>query len=147
MLTANQLAPKYAILTRSVRWPAMLWDLAAIYGQTVRCSGIYSLAAAGIDFRQSQDKLTASVLQFAQQIVDKTDAGCLILGGAALTGLAPSLEHQIGVPVVDGLTAAVLQARALSTLAPTKPSRGTYAHPGRRALVGVDPDLLHFFNP
>lgn len=145
MLTAAQIAPRYAILTRSERWPAMLSELAVTYGQSSRCAGAFSLARLGLDVHGDKEKVAAAVADVAVEILEKTDAGALVLGGAALTGLASFVQTHVPVPVVDALAAAVGQACLLARLGLAKATRGSYAAPGSRRLIGIDEDLAAQF--
>jgi allantoin racemase len=60
-----------------------------------------------------------------------------------MTGLAAELSSAFGVPVVDGVAAAVKQAEALAALGLATSKHGAYAAPlekaYRGALVGFSP--------
>ena len=67
----------------------------------------------------------------------------IVLGCAGMADLAHELSVQFGVPVVDGVAAAVKQAEALAGLKLTTSRRGAYASPGVKRYTG----LLEGFAP
>jgi Asp/Glu/hydantoin racemase len=55
MLTAMQIATRFAILTPGVRWPAMLWELVGHYGLRDRCAAIRPLDMGGVQLAQDPE--------------------------------------------------------------------------------------------
>ncbi|MGY4316626.1 Asp/Glu/hydantoin racemase [Bradyrhizobium sp. JR3.5] len=70
-------------------------------------------------------------------------ADAIVLGCAGMADLAHELSAQFGVPVVDGVAAAVKQAEALAGLKLTTSRRGAYASPVAKRYSG----LLEGFAP
>src|SRR5438128_1633035 len=64
-------------------------------------------------------------------------AEAIVLGCAGMADLAQKLSRKFGVPVVDGVAAAVKQAEALAGLRLTTSRRGSYASPGVKAYTGL----------
>ena len=60
-----------------------------------------------------------------------------MLGCAGMADLAAKLSQKFGVPVVDGVAAAVKQAEALAGLKLTTSRRGSYAQPGVKKYDGI----------
>ena len=65
---------------------------------------------------------------------DKAEVICLGCGGMA--GLAEQIRQRSGVPVVDGVTAAVTLAESLVRLGLSTSKVRTYAAPRAKAIVG-----------
>ena len=61
-----------------------------------------------------------------------------MLGCAGMADLARTLQREFGMPVIDGVGAAVKQAEALVGLGLTTSKRGSYATPDRQALYRCD---------
>jgi Asp/Glu/hydantoin racemase len=59
--------------------------------------------------------------------VKEDGAEVIILAGAPLAGLARSLAGQMPVPVVDGVSSAVLHAETLVALQPGRARAGSFA--------------------
>ena len=64
-------------------------------------------------------------------------AEAIVLGCAGMADLAQKLSRKFGVPVVDGIAAAVKQAEALTGLKLKTSRRGSYALPGAKAYDGL----------
>ena len=86
----------------------------------------------------AREKLQAEIAR----ALDK-GAEAIVLGCAGMADLAHELSKQFGVPVVDGVAAAVKQAEALAGLKLTTSRRGSYASPAAKAYSG----LLQKFAP
>ena len=54
-----------------------------------------------------------------------------------MADLTAKLSQKFGVPVVDGVAAAVKQAEALAGLKLTTSRRGSYASPGAKNYTGI----------
>jgi Asp/Glu/hydantoin racemase len=127
MLTASQVATRFILVSGSERWSAMLRELVRHYGLDHRCAGAFSLSGRPLPTASDRLKDVADELS---ELVRTTAAEAVVLGGAALTGLATELRDRIAVPVIDSLSAAIGQALVLATLNPRKPIVGSYSHPG-----------------
>jgi allantoin racemase len=64
-------------------------------------------------------------------------AEAIVLGCAGMTDLARELQEIYGVPVVDGVSAAVKQAEALVSLGLSTSKRGSYASPLPKPFTGA----------
>ncbi|WP_238366021.1 aspartate/glutamate racemase family protein [Mesobacterium pallidum] len=64
-------------------------------------------------------------------------ADVLILSGAPLAGMAPSLRTEVDAVLIDPVQAAVLQAAALVRLAPLGASGGSYRRPPGKPSTGL----------
>jgi allantoin racemase len=64
-------------------------------------------------------------------------AEALVLGCAGMTGFAEPLSQALGVPVVDGVAAAVQLAEALAALGLRTSKRGDYARPSPASLEAL----------
>jgi allantoin racemase len=66
---------------------------------------------------------------------DKAEA--IVLGCAGMADLAAQLSAEFGVPVVDGVTAAVKHAEGLIALGLKTAKRGAYAAPLEKPYLGM----------
>lgn len=64
-------------------------------------------------------------------------AEAIVLGCAGMADLVRSLRREFGLPIVDGVTAAVKQAEALVSLGLSTSKRGAYAKPVQKPIVGM----------
>lgn len=65
----------------------------------------------------------------------------VMLGGAALAGMAPRLQDRTPVPLLDGIVCALRMAEMLVGLGLPKPAAGLMAPPKGRASIGLSEPL------
>jgi Asp/Glu/hydantoin racemase len=68
------------------------------------------------------------------------------MAGAVAAGWQRDLQALLPVPVVEGVRCATLMAESLVRMKMPKPTVGSYASPGARAVGGVDPALESLFS-
>ena len=110
MLTAMQLGGDFAMVTLGEHWPAMLRDLVKLYGVQDRCVGVARIAGEPFDLMADPRRAAESVAAAARQCGAET----VIIGGAALTGLAAAIGPLPGIRLIDCLQASIAQAVALT---------------------------------
>lgn len=87
----------------------------------------------------ARDRLRGEIAAALRE--DRAEA--IVLGCAGMADLAAQLRSEFGVPVVDGVSAAVKQAEALVALGLSTAKRGAYATPVAKPYKG----LLAAFEP
>ncbi len=126
----------FGVVTTLSRTLGRAQDLLARYGMPGAC---VSLAAAGIPVLDLEDASQASFEAIAGQCADAVGAGAdvIVLGCAGMTDLCDALARRVGVPVIDGVAAAVGVAAAMARAGIGTSKRDEYAPPPRRtALAG-----------
>ena len=68
-------------------------------------------------------------------------ADAVVLGGAALAGMATTLQAQSPVPLLDGIACGVKLLEMLVALKLPKPVSGSFAAPRGRNSIGLSPEL------
>ena len=135
LVTAGQLAKRIAIVTTLPRSIVPLEELVRRYGFAGRalvtaCNvAVLDLEKPGSDAAEKLDAEIALAL-------DK-GAEAIVLGCAGMADLALTLSAKFGVPVIDGVAAAVKQAEALIGLKLTTSRRGSYASPAAKSYAGM----------
>ena len=140
VVTAGFLAQRFTVVTTLERSRVLIDNLVQRYGMggraKVRASDIAVLeledAASG-----ALDKLRAEI----ERALDEDGAEAIVLGCAGMTDLARELQQIYGVPVIDGVAAAVKQAEALVSLGLTTSKRGSYASPLPKSFIGAMRDF------
>jgi allantoin racemase len=134
-LTACTLGGRFGLVTFS---SAELYrELIASYGLASRLAGIGLVAASPYDAASDPGGVAAKVAEAAAALA-RAGAEAVILGGAALAGMAPRIRDVVPVPLVDGIAAGVRLAEALAGLGARRPRAGSYAAPTGRASLGLD---------
>jgi allantoin racemase len=80
--------------------------------------------------------LVRAVLEQARRAVEEDHAEVICLGCAGFAGLEDAIRAELGVPVVDGVAAAVRLAEAVVGLGLTTSKRWTYASPEPKPIAG-----------
>ena len=135
LVTAGQIAKRIAVVTTLPRSIVPLEELVRRYGfaeraQVTACNvAVLDLEKPGSD---AAEKLEAEIARALDR-----GAEAIVLGCAGMADLAQKLSQKFGVPVVDGVAAAVKQAEALAGLKLTTSRRGSYASPGAKNYTGI----------
>jgi len=144
LLTAALLAPRFGVLTYGRR-------LVPVYRELVESHGLLSrlAAVAAVDVTPQQtfsepQRVLAEVRQAALQLVEQ-GAEAVLLAGAAMAAMAPRLQPDVPVPLLDGVVCAVGMAETLVHQAWPKPRSGSVAATGGREVHGVSPALQALF--
>ncbi len=128
MQTAGLLGGRFAVVTTLARSVPALERLAQRYGMAGRCS----IRAAGVPVLALEDPASGAVDRVRAGIrhaVEQDGAECIVLGCAGMADLARTLAADAGVPVIDGVTAAVKLAEGLVALGLRTSKVGGYAPP------------------
>ena len=134
---ACTLGRRFAIVTGGERWPAMLEEFVAAEGLTSRLAGIRALAPAGDVLTRDLDAGIAQLAEACRLAVDIDGAEVVILGGAALAGLAGRVGETVDVPVLCSLEAGLRATVAVAGLRPRKAAAGSLARPPAIESVGL----------
>lgn len=131
VLAAAQLGARFAILTGGAPWIPMLEELVAAIGVTPRLAAVRAVPQTGAQIAADPDGSLAGLAAAANRCADEDRADVVILGGAALAGLAERLKDRVKVPLIDSFAASVSMAEALARTCPAIP-------PPRAAIAPVD---------
>jgi len=133
---AHLLGHKYSVVTTLDRAVPLIEDRLKLAGLDTRCA---SVRASGLSVLQLEEDPPATVeaIVGAAELavrVDRAEVICLGCGGMA--GLDEAVRARTGVPVVDGVTAAVKLAESLVALGLSTSKIRTYAPPRPKRVAG-----------
>lgn len=135
LVTAGQIAKRVAVVTTLARSVVPLQELVRRYGyaERVRVSAC-DVAVLALDEPGSgaREKLEAEIAKAVE-----AGAEAVVLGCAGMADLARALSERFGLPVVDGVAAAVKQAEALVALGLKTSRVGAYARPAPKRYDGA----------
>jgi allantoin racemase len=107
------------------------------YGFERRCRGIHGTDIAVLELEDPASRAFERILSSAQQALERDRSGAIVLGCAGMADLCHALQQRLGVPVIDGVGAAVKFAEALVGLGLSTSKRGDYAAPLAKAYAGL----------
>jgi allantoin racemase len=134
--TAGFLAKRFTVVTTMERSRVPIEELAHRYGASHRAR----IRAANISVLSLEDPTSGARDKLRSEIaraLEEDHAEAIVLGCAGMADLAQTLSVEFGIPVIDGVGAAVKQAEALVTLGLRTSKRGTYAPPVTKPYSGL----------
>lgn len=132
---AMLLAPRYGVVTTLSRACEQIWDSLATAGLDKRCAAVEAANLAVLALEEDRDEALDAMLAAARRALDR-GAEALALGCAGMAGMGEQLSAKLGVPVVDGVAAAVAIAEDLVALSLTTSKIHTYAGPRAKERPG-----------
>jgi allantoin racemase len=133
---AGFIAQRFTVVTTMDRSRIPLEHLVHRYGMAGRAK----VRAADIPVLSLEDPASGAGDKLRREIThaledDKAEA--IVLGCAGMADLVADLRREFGVPVIDGVAAAVKQAEALVSLGLSTAKRGAYARPIAKPYIGA----------
>ncbi|MBP2444861.1 aspartate/glutamate racemase family protein [Rhizobium leguminosarum] len=136
VVTAGFLAQRFTVVTTLERSRVLIDNLVRRYGMGDRAK----VRACDIPVLELEDAASGAVGKLRAEIeraLAEDGAEAIVLGCAGMTDLARELQAIYGVPVVDGVAAAVKQAESLVSLGLSTSKRGSYASPLPKTFTGA----------
>lgn len=138
---ASLIAGRFCVVTtleRSV--PAIEHNLTR-YGLASRCARV---RAADVPVLALEEPGSPARARISAEIADakrQDRAEAIVLGCAGMADLAQSLSREHGLPVVDGVAAAIVLAEGLVRLSLATSKLGGYARPAAKTYAGLFADF------
>ncbi len=105
---------RFSIVTGGALWRPMLERLAAALGYAGKVARIRTIALTGAEIAADPEGAIAFLAAECRAAALEDDAQAVILGGAALAGMATRIAPQVKVPVIDSVHAGARVAAALA---------------------------------
>ncbi len=138
MFVACMLGYKFSVVTTNREWEPLLWDAVRHYGLGERCASVRSTGMPVLALESASPEETYQmILDAGRQALDQDGAEVICLGCAGMTGLDKALEKELGVPVVDGVVAALKLLEGMVGYGLRTSKRLAYSPPGYKELVGL----------
>lgn len=124
----------FGVVTTLSRTLGRAHDLVGRYGMERAC---VSLAATGIPVLDLEDTGSSAVATIERFAADAAEGGAdvIVLGCAGMADLCAELTARVGVPVVDGVAAAVGMASGMVRMGLGTSKRDEYATPPVRGAA------------
>ncbi|MCW2135083.1 aspartate/glutamate racemase family protein [Arthrobacter sp. VKM Ac-2550] len=127
--TAQFLGHKYSVVTTLDRTVPLIEDRLKLAGLDARCASVRASGMAVLDLEMDPDAAVNAIVAEAAIAVEQDKAEVICLGCGGMAGLAERVVERTGVPVVDGVAAAVTIAESLVRMGLTTSKIRTYAPP------------------
>jgi len=133
---ASFVATGFSVVTTLTRTCVIAERLLQRYGFERQCRGVHGTDIPVLALEACGEDTVATIEACARDALQRDRSGAIVLGCAGMAGLARTLQKRLGVPVVDGVAAAVRLAEALAGLGLTTSKRGDYATPLDKEYAG-----------
>ena len=131
--TAMFLGHRYSVVTTLDRTVPLIEDRLKLAGLDARCASVRASGMAVLELESDPDAAVKAIVAQSVRAVEDDRAEVICLGCGGMAGLTEQVVQRTGVPVVDGVAAAVTIAESLvrlglrtskvRTYAPARPKR------------------------
>jgi allantoin racemase len=135
-LLAVTLGHRFSVVTTIVRAVPMIEEILLITGIADRCASIRATGLGVLELEQDEQLTRRRLAEEARIAIDEDGAEVIVLGCGGLGGFDKELEAAVGVPVIDGIVAAVKMAEACHAYGVSTSKVSSYARPNRKAITG-----------
>jgi allantoin racemase len=134
LFTAALIAPRFAIVTLPPRTREQSHRVLRETGLAHRCT-VKAIDEPVSEVADGSLHLLADVAAAAREAMEDDAAEAIVLGCAGLSDLVGPLTKELGVPVIDGVAAAVTMVESLLAQGLSTSRVSTYANPDRLGPV------------
>ncbi len=133
---AMLIARSFAVVTTLQRSVPAIEDRLKLAGLTDRCASIRASGMSTLEVDADPQAALDAIVDQARIAVRHDHAEAICLGCAGMAGLEEAITAELGVPVIDGIGAAVRLAEALVGLGLATSKVSTYAPPDPKHIAG-----------
>ncbi|MBE9178128.1 aspartate/glutamate racemase family protein [Oculatella sp. LEGE 06141] len=137
MHAASFVATGFSVVTTLGRTRVIAQHLVDAYGMTHFCRRIRAIDLPVLSLEENSDICNAAILQECRAALNEDHCGAIVLGCGGMADLATSISDQLGVPVIDGVSAAVKFVEALVGLGLGTSKTGDLAYPIAKPYSGI----------
>jgi allantoin racemase len=133
---AAMVSTGFSVVTTMTRTCVIAERLVLRYGFERSCRGIHGTDVPVLALEHCGEDTVALIEAAARHALAADRSEAIVLGCAGMAGLCGTLQQRLGVPVIDGVAAAVKFAEALVALGLAPAKTGDYAAPRSKAWTG-----------
>lgn len=134
---ASLVAGKFSVVTTLSHSVPVIEHNLVRYGLMSRCARVRASNVPVLDLEIPHSPARNRISQEIDRAISQDHADAIVLGCAGMADLAAELSREHGVPVIDGVVAAVKLAESLITLGLKTSKRGGYAMPRPKSFSGA----------
>lgn len=126
---AMTISKRFSIVTTLPRSVPIIEDLVQEYGATHHCRRVRSIDMPVLALEENACHTEDTLVQEIERAKREDHAEAIVLGCAGMSELCERLEQRCGLPVIDGVTAAVKLAEAYVSAGYRTSKAGAYDYP------------------
>lgn len=129
---ASLIATKFSIVTTLKRTKIIAEHLLHQYGYVNQCEQIHCIDLPVLDLETNEKATYEKLLEMCLFAKENDDIGAIVLGCGGMSKHVDSISQTLGIPVIDGVTAAVKLIEALHGLGLQTSKWGDYNFPNQK---------------
>ncbi len=133
---ASFVATGFSVVTTMKRTCVIAERLVHRYGFERTCRGIHGTDIPVLELEACGEDTVAQIEAAARHALKQDRSGAIVLGCGGMATLCQTLQQRLGVPVIDGVSAAVKFAEGLVALGLQTSKAGDYAPPLSKRWTG-----------
>ena len=137
MQFASVVSGSFTVVTTLDRSVPAIERLASRYGYGEMCRRVRASGIAVLELEHGGGKAEQRLREILLRSLDEDGCEAIVLGCAGMVEMARRFSGELGVPVIEGVTAAVKIVEGLAVLGIPTSKRGGYASPRAKAYTGL----------
>ena len=137
MQIASLLANSFSVVTTLRRSIPALEELKVKYGMSRKCNRIRATDVPVLELENPDSEASKIIRGEIQEALDEDRSEAIVLGCAGMADLASELSKEFGVPVIDGVSAAVKLVESLVAIGLQTSKVNGYAFPRSKQYFGL----------
>ena len=137
MQIASLLANSFSVVTTLRRSIPALEELKVKYGMSRKCNRIRATDVPVLELENPDSEASKLIRGEIQEALDIDRSEAIVLGCAGMADLASELSKEFGVPVIDGVSAAVKLVESLVAIGLQTSKINGYAFPRSKQYFGL----------
>jgi len=129
MHAASFVGSHFSIVTTLERTCGIAAHLTERYGMQRFCNNIRACEIAVLELDNPASQAYATIMQECRLALEQDRVDCIVLGCAGMADLCQTISQELGVPVIDGVSAAVSFAESLVRLGLQTSKHGEWNYP------------------
>ncbi|WP_029590844.1 allantoin racemase [Franconibacter pulveris] len=136
MHMATLVATRFSVVTTLPRTVIIARHLLRQYGFEHHCAALHAIDLPVLALEDGTGLAQQKVRERCIQAKNEDHSGAIVLGCGGMANLARELTAELGIPVIDGVTAAVKMVESLLSLGLGTSKHGDLAYPNKKPLTG-----------
>jgi allantoin racemase len=137
MRAASFVATGFSVVTTLSRTVVIAEHLLSRYGVRGHCRAVRATDIPVLDLENRDSCAYQKILDECRRALTEDRCGAIVLGCAGMADLCHRLSEELGVPVIDGVSAAVVMAEGLVRIGVNTSKHGDYARPLAKPYTGI----------
>ena len=137
MQIASLLANSFSVVTTLRRSIPALEELKVKYGMSMKCNRIRAIDVPVLELENPDSEASKIIRGEIQEALDEDRSEAIVLGCAGMADLTSELSKEFGVPVIDGVSAAVKIVESLVAIGLQTSKVNGYAFPRSKQYFGL----------